>query len=119
VTLLVAGGGSYAVMRSHPTGLAVDTAVSGPAIASPSQPVAMIADSSPASSASTPDLAAIVIPDDDSPAPVGSMDARLGDLNEDQLNALLKDMDNLRAIPASEPEPVSLRVDGNTALEEM
>jgi anti-sigma factor RsiW len=115
VTLLIAGGGSYAVM-GHKAGAAVDSgsAVTAPASTPPT--VAMVADSFAGSS---PDLAALVVPDDDTPASVGSMDARLGDLNEDQLNALLNDMDNLRAVPASEPEPVSIRVDGNTASEDM
>ena len=76
----------------------------------------MITDSSPAATA---DLASLVVPDDDTPAPVGSMDTRLGDLSEDQLNALLNDMDNLRAVPASEPEPNSIRVDGASSLEDM
>lgn len=98
VTLLIAGGGSYAVMSSRTTPSVVDTTV---------------AMSEPA----TPDIAALVAPDDDSPDTVGSMDTRIGDLNEEQLNALLDDMDNLRAVPASEPDPVSLRADGSSALE--
>jgi len=112
--LIIAGGGSYAVMNARSMPDVVDTVVAVNGTAT-TPTVALNADSSGSSS----DIAAIVGADDDSPAPIGSMDTRLGDLNEDQLHALLNDMDNLRAVPASEPEPVSLRGDGNSALEDM
>jgi len=107
--LVIAGGGSYAVMNARTMPNVVDTTitVSQPA-ATPT--IALNADS---------DIAAVASADDDVPAPIGSMDTRLGDLSEDQLNVLLNDMDNLRAVPASEPEPVSLRGDGNSTLEDM
>jgi hypothetical protein len=111
VTLLIAGGGSYAVMKTRIPEVAPDTAgmiAAGPA--------STLRDSS---FADVPDLAAIVAPDDDRPAAVGAMDARLGDLDEEQLTALLNDMDNLRAVPASEPEPAGLRIDGSSSLEDM
>jgi anti-sigma factor RsiW len=114
VTLLIAGGGSYAVMSSHRTGMADTVVASSTAAVSPTTRAVAIVDSSP-----IPGLDQLVVPDDDQPAATGSLDTRLGDLNEDQLNVLLKDMDNLRAVPASEPEPVSIRVDGSTALEDM
>lgn len=113
VTLLIAGGGSYAVMSSHRTGMVDSVATSAPAV-SPSTGAVAIVDSSP-----VPSVDQLVVPNDDQPAATGSLDTRLGDLDEDQLNALLKDMDNLRAVPASEPEPVSIRVDANSALEGM
>ena len=113
VTLLIAGGGSYAVMSSHRTRMA-DTVAPSTAAVSPTTRAIAIVDSSP-----MPSVDQLVVPDDDQPAAIGNLDTRLGDLNEDQLNVLLKDMDNLRAVPASEPEPVSIRVDGNTALEDM
>jgi hypothetical protein len=117
VTLLIAGGGSYAVLGSRGSTAAVGaTTAAASAGLSASESIAMITDSSPAATA---DLASLVVPDDDTPAPVGSMDTRLGDLSEDQLNALLNDMDNLRAVPASEPEPNSIRVDGASSLEDM
>jgi hypothetical protein len=111
--LMIAAGGSYALMNAGSMDV-VDTAITAGVATTPT--VALNADSSPASAA---DIAALVGADDDSPAIIGSMDARLGDLNEDQLNALLNDMDDLRAVPASEPEPVSLRVDGSSSLEDM
>jgi hypothetical protein len=117
VTLLIAGGGSYAVVSSHRIDM-VDTVVpaSTPVVSpsTPTTPTVAIVDSSP-----MPSVDQLVVPDDDQPAATGSLDTRLGDLDEDQLNVLLKDMDNLRAVPASEPEPVSIRVDANSALEGM
>ena len=109
VTLLIAGGGSYVVMESG-------------RVANPADTVGIVANPTTSTDSGlipAADLAAMVSPEDDQPAAIGSMDARLGDLNEDQLNALLKDMDNLRAVPASEPEPVSLRGDTKASLEEM
>jgi anti-sigma factor RsiW len=107
--LVIAAGGSYAAMNGRTMPDVVDTtiAMSQPG-ATPT--IALNGDS---------DIAAVVSSDDDVPAPIGSMDTRLGDLSEDQLNVLLNDMDNLRAVPASEPEPVSLRGDGNSTLEDM
>jgi hypothetical protein len=114
VTLLIAGGGSYAVMNTHKAGAMVDTAVTATAPATPSSSAAIaMVDSS------MPTVDQLVVPDDDQPAATGSLDTRIGDLNEDQLNVLLKDMDNLRAVPATESEPMAMRVDGDTSLEDM
>src|SRR4051812_17168075 len=84
VTLLIAGGGSFAVMkaRSDVTG---DT---GAVVAA--MPDNATLDSSPAM---VPDLAVMVGPDDDRPAVLGAADAHLGDLDEEQLNTLLNDID--------------------------
>jgi anti-sigma factor RsiW len=119
VTLLIAGGGSYAVLRDGGV-VTPDTAavaITGATTEAGANTVAaLVTDSSPTG---IPDVAALVEPiaGDDQPAPVGSMDTRLGDLTEDQLNTLLNDIENLRAIPASEPEP-GLRMDARTSLEE-
>jgi hypothetical protein len=42
---------------------------------------------------------------------------RLGDLNEQQLQALLNKIDNLPAVPVTEPEPVSLHVNSQSSSE--
>jgi anti-sigma factor RsiW len=104
VTLLIAGGGSYAVLRDG-------------GVVTPDTAAVAITGATTEAGANT--VAALVEPiaGDDQPAPVGSMDTRLGDLTEDQLNTLLNDIENLRAIPASEPEP-GLRMDARTSLEE-
>ena len=36
-------------------------------------------------------------------------------MNQKQLRALLDDIDNMQAVPITEPEPVSLKVDGRTS----
>lgn len=100
VTLLLAGGGSYALMRSEPAALATsDTAV---AVAS-SQPAAGTA-------AAAPDVSA-PIADEDHAATVVGGDSRLGDLTEEELRALLDDIKNFKAVPAAEPDPVTIGVD--------
>jgi anti-sigma factor RsiW len=111
VTLLIAGGGSYAVMKTRLPAVMIDTAAVVAA-----GPEGTMLDSS---FAAVPDLAAMITPDDDRPAAVGAADVRLGDLDEEQLTALLNDIDNLRAVPASEPEPAGLRIDGTSSLEDM
>lgn len=122
VTLLIAGGGSYALLGTHRAGAAsdmVDTVVAMAEIAPVAVPT-MGADATLDSALSlAPDLASMVAPDDDQPSAIGSMDARLGDLTEDQLNVLLNDIDNLRALPATEPEPMSIGQDAKTSLEDM
>jgi hypothetical protein len=111
VTLLLAGGGSYAVMRSGQPDVLMDTTAMVATI-----PESTMLDSS---LAAIGDLSAMVSPDDDRPAEVGATDVRLGDLDEEQLTALLNEIDNLRAVPASEPEAAGLRIDGTSSLEEM
>jgi hypothetical protein len=111
VTLLIAGGGSYAVMRSGQPDILMDTTAMVATI-----PESTMLDSS---LAAIGDLAAMVSPDDDRPAEVGATDVRLGDLDEEQLTALLNEIDNLRAVPASEPEAAGLRIDGTSSLEDM
>lgn len=110
VTLLIAGGGSYAVMQSGHAPSATDTTI-------------VATGTTPSSANDSVWLATVdagsTVSDDDQPAAMGNMDARLGDLNEAQLNTLLDDMDNLRAEPASEPETVSIRGDVKASLEEM
>lgn len=111
ITLLIAGGGSYAVMRSGQPDILMDTTAMVATI-----PESTMLDSS---LAAIGDLAAMVSPDDDRPAEVGATDVRLGDLDEEQLTALLNEIDNLRAVPASEPEAAGLRIDGTSSLEDM
>jgi hypothetical protein len=44
--------------------------------------------------------------------------ARLADLNERQLQALLDQIDQLQAVPITEPEPVTLRVNNKSSSPE-
>ena len=47
----------------------------------------------------------------------GESDSRLGDLNEDQLETLIKDIEGFRAVPSTEPAPLTIRVDAKVSLE--
>lgn len=116
VTLLIAGGGSYAVMKTRLPDVVTDTAAVVAAVSEGTTPESTMLDSS---FAAVPDLAAMIAPDDDRPSAIGAADVRLGDLDEEQLTALLNDIDNLRAVPASEPEAAGLRIDGTSSLEDM
>jgi len=126
VTLLVAGGGSYALM--HPDSAdAPATAVQAVAtpVATPVAPPAgapttagtaaaplvatTVADSPDESAATNEDRAAVEM----------GNDSRLGDLNEAQLQTLLNDVQHLKAVPATEPEPVTIRVDAKLSSEGM
>ena len=111
VTLLVAGGGSFAVLRQQhdrvPAAInaaAVNTATAGV----PARPdSAGAAEPSRVAAASSPTRDNVIA----SEAGLGS--GRLGDLSEQQLAKLLDEIDHLQAMPITDPEPVSLRVGGD------
>lgn len=115
VTLLVAGGGSYAVMNSS------SSAARTPAVAA-ATPVATTASAAPTvdSNATAPEGTVAVATDeaagDRAVVDVGT-DSRLSDLTEAQLQKLLDDVQNLRAVPATEPEPVTIKVNANISSE--
>ena len=143
VTMLVAGGSSFAVLERN---RGIDTALRGDSVQVPAAAVA--ANATPAAStngASTnraaasqapanvspavtpPTIASAAAPaspipgaaaprtlaasqDDGAPSTAGTA-GRLDNLNAQQLKKLLNDIGNLEAIPAVEPEPVTLHVD--------
>ncbi|HSQ28236.1 MAG TPA: zf-HC2 domain-containing protein [Gemmatimonadaceae bacterium] len=113
VTLLVAGGGSFAVLRQRQAPLAADSAsVDTAQVAVPvNTDSTMSAGPSPVTPApsqrSAPSRETMVA----SEAGLGS--GRLGDLTEQQLSKLLDEIDRLQATPITDPEPVSLRVGGD------
>lgn len=107
VTLLVAGGGSYAITNSYlaTTPKVANAETSGvKAVATPTQSNAEVP-SAPQSQATQ----AVASNDDAANAGIGG-DSRLSDMSEAQLQSLLDDINGFRAVPATEPEPVSLRV---------
>ena len=126
VTVLAVGGGSFALLRQGVNPPTADT---------------MLAQTSPVGSAATPsrDSVTVATPSrvaDASSAPSGSTSvargaaasadeqaglattARLADLNERQLQALLDQIDQLQAVPITEPEPVTLRVNNKSTSPE-
>ena len=56
--------------------------------------------------------AAVVATEDDDNAPMPGTGRRLENLNEQQLKVLLDDIGQMQAVPVTDPDPVTLRVDG-------
>lgn len=110
VTLLVAGGGSFAVLRQQhdrmpaaTNAAAVNTAKAGV----PARPDSAATGPSQVAPAASPTRDNVVA----SEAGLGS--GRLVDLTEQQLAKLLDEIDQMQATPITDPEPVSLRVGGD------
>jgi hypothetical protein len=136
VTFLVAGGTSALVIRSVRDG-ARDSSVTAPIPEGPAPIVGTGSDSAAAHRTGTPGATTsvgpsrtprvtppststaeavapsqAVVPTDDQSLGLGS--SRIGDLNERQLKALLTEIDQMKATPVTEPEPVTLRVGTKT-----
>ena len=117
VTLVVAGGSSVAVMnRDRDAVVAVRDTV---------QPVQIGGVPVQPESGSSSVRAPVTQPQHQAPTPStivadeqgsGLGSSRLNDLSEQQLRALLNEIDQLQATPMTEPEPVSLRVRDNSSL---
>lgn len=119
VTVLAVGGGSFAVLRQSATPTIADSAYTSSRVAPSlgSQPrdtgttlKPAAAPSAVAIRESTPNPQQIVASADDQSGLATS--ARLTDLNERELKALLSEIDQLQAVPITEPEPVTIRVNG-------
>lgn len=116
VTLLVAGGGSLAVLRQQARAPLFTKA---PAVNTAQGRVPVRADSTAAAGPSqrtpAPSEASVPSPANVVATETGLGSGRLGDLTEQQLTKLLDEIDQLQATPITDPEPVSLRVGGDTA----
>lgn len=114
ITMLFVGGGSYALMNAHGDSV-VDTAIVAAqnATSEASARTGGTVATSPAATAGESATIATVI---DGAADAES-DSRLGDLNEDQLETLIKDIEGFSAVPATEPAPLTIRVDAKVSLE--
>jgi hypothetical protein len=118
VTVLAVGGGSVAIMNHGQTRSAVvATTDSSQPRTRATATVAAIDSSVPSttgtsSSSTTPRVQQTVASADD-----GSVTSGLatGDLNEQQLRALLEEIDQLQAVPVTEPEPVTIRVNSGAS----
>ena len=125
VTVLAVGGGSFALLRQGVNPPTADTMLAqtssiGSAAASSRDSVtaptpSRVADASAVSvasaapSGSTSVARGATTTSADEQAGLATT-ARLADLNERQLQALLDQIDQLQAVPITEPEPVTLRV---------
>jgi hypothetical protein len=116
VTLLVAGGGSVALLSRGPN--AVDQANSArtPSATTPSIIASTAGNSSSAATqnsvpGSAPASASIAATDDQEAIADAGPDGRFAGLDDGQLKVLLGEIDRLQAVPVTEPEPVTIRVD--------
>jgi hypothetical protein len=125
VTVLAVGGGSFALLRQGVNPSTADTVLAqassiGSANTSSRDSVtaaapSRVADASAAPSGST-SVARGTTTSADEQAGLATT-ARLADLNERQLQALLDQIDQLQAVPITEPEPVTLRVNKSSSPE--
>lgn len=125
VTVLAVGGGSFALLRQGVTPTADTVLAQTSSIGSANTPPrdsitaatpSRVADASAAPSGST-SVARGNATSADEQAGLAST-ARLADLNERQLQALLDQIDQLQAVPITEPEPVTLRVNNKSTSPE-
>lgn len=118
VTVIAIGGGSAVVLSHGGSGARIDSASVSPAVAS--QPVL---ETPPATAAQTAPVESMTrrhsptTPGAVGPARTAAADAqgldmtgRLGDLSDDQLQALLGDISKMEAVPMTEPEPVAVPI---------
>jgi hypothetical protein len=126
VTLLVAGGSSAVLLKRGPNVDRTSIPITRTAVlsqrAADSAPVAAnsasssVAGASVAANAGSATPATVADADDRANTDLGNGN-RLGDLDEQQLQTLLNKIDNLPAVPVTEPEPVSLHVNSQSSSE--
>jgi len=121
VTVLAVGGGSFAVLRQSSSPGPLDTMFAAPPTAQgtaapikDSSILAARADTMPEGRASAPQH--VVASNDEQPGLATT--ARLADLNERQLQTLLDQIDQLQAVPITEPEPVTIKIDSKRSSPE-
>lgn len=116
VTLLIVGGGSVAVLNQQRGG----SAALGDSLRA-AQPVAIVPARADSTASSTPQTTARApkneptLSTEVASEEQGIGSSRLSDLTEQQLQALLDEIDELQATPITDPEPVSLRVRDNAS----
>ena len=114
VTLLVAGGSSVAILNRAPTapetGLAVSIPVTDTQSSSTRTDTLAPRAVASAQSVAVASRATIASADDQDATTDAGPDGRFGGLSEAQLQALLGEIDRLEAVPVTEPEPVTIKV---------
>ena len=125
VTVLAVGGGSFALLRRGTTPASADSvfvSTISPSLgnnaadsSAPREP-SVSPNASEARRGSQPAPANTVASADDQRGLATS--ARLADLNERELKALLNEIDQLQAVPITEPEPVTIRVNSGRSSPE-
>lgn len=124
VTLLAAGGGSFALLRQGVTPTTADSVFAlAPSIGDTRAPsgdsgakTSAVAGAGVATSGSS-SRPAVSVASSDEQAGLATT-AHLADLNERELQALLDQIDQLQAVPMTEPEPVTIRVENKKSSPE-
>jgi len=123
VTVIAVGGGSFAVLsRSHVTAsvpqvAAVQTPTTSRADTQ-SAPIVPVAATAPNKEVAQVDPATDVheadYTADDDAADTG-IEGRINNLSEQQLKALLNDIGQMKAVPVTEPDPITIKVDSKAS----
>ena len=122
VTMLVVGGSSVAVLnRGHGIDAMLPDTVQLPPPptaettggAAPNTNTAMATTGAP--TASRVAARSATASEDDATEPMLGAGGRLENLNEQQLKRLLNDIGQMQAVPVTDPEPVTLHVDGKNS----
>jgi hypothetical protein len=110
ITLIAAGGSSIALLNRAP-GVADSVSVAVVSQAPIDSQASAVAPEPVTTTASAPAVAQTsAVARNDEPAELGA-GGRLSELDDAQLKALIEEIGNMKAVPITEPEPVSMRVD--------
>ena len=112
VTVLIAGGSSIALLRRAPESADLRPLVTD---SSANRAIAPTTGTGSVSrtpaNPTTPAPVATVAQNDDADTVEEGPDGRFGGLSDVQMQTLLNEIDGLKAVPVTEPEPVTIRVD--------
>jgi len=118
ITVIAVGGGSFALLsRTHAVAVPPVVSFVVPAPPTTDTQVAVAPVTPPAS-----DGVAQTVADDheadlpvDEDTPEAGIGGRLNNLSEQQLKALLNDIGQMKAIPVTEPDPITIQVDSKAS----
>lgn len=113
VTVLIAGGSSVALLRRAPESVDLRPLITDSSASRAIDPAIGASPSTQASAnAATPNPVTTVAQNDDPDTAVEEgPDGRFGGLSDVQMQTLLNEIDGLKPVPVTEPEPVTIRVD--------
>jgi hypothetical protein len=118
VTLLAVGGSSVAIVNREtvadvpPVAQSLPASPSQPGVNTTAQPVAPAVVAVVPARPSGASRETLIVASAEQGASAGvDIAGRLADLNDQQLQALLDEIDQMRAVPITEPEPVTIKVD--------
>jgi hypothetical protein len=116
VTVLIAGGSSVVVLNRAPSRVEVRAPITDSSAIQPAPPTLAASESAkgraPAAAPVAPNAAPTTVATaDDSTSVDDGPDGRFGGLSNAQMQTLLGEIDQLKPVPVTEPEPVTIRVD--------